>query len=107
MLTCIIRGDNNLSCELELCQYGLQFCFNVTHSMYLIPPFLILFLPSKARRDEPEADICAFKLIQHKSEPWLCLYSLLEVPAMRTNECPVCSHVSTSQPLQLNTSILF
>jgi hypothetical protein len=60
------RRDNNLSCEkLELYHYGLEFCFNVTHSMYLIPPFLILFLPPEARRYEPEADICAFKLIHH------------------------------------------
>jgi hypothetical protein len=38
---------------------------NITHSVYLIPPLVILLLPPEAGRDEPEADIGAFKLIQH------------------------------------------
>jgi hypothetical protein len=59
------RDNSNSYEKLEVCQYGLELCFNVTHSMYPIPPFLILFLPPETRRDEPEADICAFKLIQH------------------------------------------
>lgn len=64
ILTCIMRVIIIFHVKSLSCQYGLEFCFSVTHSMYFIPPFLILFLPPEARRYVPEADICAFKLIQ-------------------------------------------
>jgi hypothetical protein len=33
--------------------------------MYFIPPILIFFLPPQAGRDEPEADVGTFKLVQY------------------------------------------